>query len=117
MVDDWVTIKIPRELAEQIDKIIEDQSLGYTKKAQFTSEAIRKLLQEYYPRFEHVNFEQNCIRLIDNEKPKGSPFIEIRLNGGKLYCDTCEKNTCEHISAAWNDEEIKEKLLKKGLKQ
>ena len=42
MGEDYVTLKIPRELAELIDKLIEESRLGYRSRAEFTKEAIRE---------------------------------------------------------------------------
>jgi metal-responsive CopG/Arc/MetJ family transcriptional regulator len=42
----YVNIKIPIELAEEIDNILEKKLLGYRSRAEFTAEAIRdKLIQ------------------------------------------------------------------------
>lgn len=43
----YTNVAIPVELANQIDKIIENSKLAYTSRAQFTLEAIReKIIKE-----------------------------------------------------------------------
>jgi len=39
--DVYVTIRIPRELANQIDQIINSSGLGYRTRAELVNEAIR----------------------------------------------------------------------------
>ena len=42
----YVNIKIPVELADEIDKILEKKLLGYRSRAEFVTESIRdKLIQ------------------------------------------------------------------------
>ena len=39
--DDYVTVRIPRQLANEIDKIIQSGTLGYKTRAEMAKEAIR----------------------------------------------------------------------------
>ena len=111
-------VKIDKDLKKRLQEFVnseEAQNMGFKHMSTFVNQAVRELLEKYdVNRFEHLNFEDNCIRLIDNEKPKGSPFIELRLNGNTLYCDTCNQENCEHVDAAWSDSNIKDKLKDKG---
>jgi len=46
MAKRYVNVKIPVELADEIDKILEGKLLGYRSRAEFVAEAIRdKLIQ------------------------------------------------------------------------
>ncbi|BBL45986.1 ribbon-helix-helix domain-containing protein [Metallosphaera sedula] len=45
-MDEYVTIKIPSELAELIDKVIESKRYGYRSRAEFVNEAIREKLRQ-----------------------------------------------------------------------
>lgn len=46
MAKRYVNVKIPVELADEIDKILERKLLGYRSRAEFVAEAIRdKLIQ------------------------------------------------------------------------
>ena len=40
-VDDYVTVRIPRSLAREIDEIVESDTLGYKSRAEFVKEAVR----------------------------------------------------------------------------
>jgi metal-responsive CopG/Arc/MetJ family transcriptional regulator len=39
--DDYVTVRIPKDLADEIDKIIESGTLGYRSRAEMVNDAIR----------------------------------------------------------------------------
>lgn len=39
--DDYVTVRIPRQLADEIDEIIRCRTLGYRTRAEMVKEAIR----------------------------------------------------------------------------
>jgi len=42
----YVNVKIPVELADEVDKILEKKLLGYRSRAEFVAEAVRdKLIQ------------------------------------------------------------------------
>ena len=41
---DWVTVKLPKELAAEIDRVRKSQNLGYTSRAEFVKEAVRSYL-------------------------------------------------------------------------
>jgi len=43
--NDYVTLKIPKKLANEIDKLVGKH--GFTSRAEVAKEAIRKLLQNY----------------------------------------------------------------------
>ena len=42
----YVNVKIPVELSEEIDKLIEKKVLGYRSRAEFVAEAIREKLMQ-----------------------------------------------------------------------
>jgi len=41
---DWVTVKLPKELVAEIDRVRRSQSLGYTSRAELVKEAVRSYL-------------------------------------------------------------------------
>jgi metal-responsive CopG/Arc/MetJ family transcriptional regulator len=44
--DDYVTLKIPKALADEIDLIIESGTLGYRSRAEMVNDAIRRRLEQ-----------------------------------------------------------------------
>lgn len=43
--EEWVYVNIPRELAEKIDDIVDEQKSGYRSRSDFVADAIRRRLQ------------------------------------------------------------------------
>lgn len=113
------TIRIDKGLKERIEKFLETpqaKELGYNHQANIVNDAIREILKELEkPRFEHFNFQDNIIRLIDNNVPNGTPFIEIRANSKSLTCGDCQAKSCDHIDAIWQDPKISKILKEKGI--
>lgn len=109
--------KIRDELVEWLETD-EAKELGFNSMARFATLAISKELKSLkQKRFEHFNFAENVIRLIDNEKPAGTPYVEIALKNEKLYCRVCESQNCIHIEESWNNDEISKQLKRKNLKK
>ena len=81
-------IKIDSDIKNELEKWLETdeaKELGFNSMARFATLAISKELKSLkQKRFEHFNFAENVIRLIDNEKPAGTPYIEIALKGELL---------------------------------
>jgi len=46
MVKTYVNIKLPEELAKEIDRLIEKRILGYRSRGEFVAEATRTLLMK-----------------------------------------------------------------------
>jgi metal-responsive CopG/Arc/MetJ family transcriptional regulator len=44
--EDYVTLKLPRALADEIDRVIESGTLGYRSRAELASDAIRRRLEQ-----------------------------------------------------------------------
>lgn len=44
--EDYVTIKIPKALADEIDRVIESGLLGYRSRAELVSEAVRRRIEQ-----------------------------------------------------------------------
>ena len=40
----YVTVKLPKDLVEQIDQLLMQQNLGYTSRAELVKEAVRNLI-------------------------------------------------------------------------
>lgn len=118
--DGWGKMSIRKKMKEKIDDFIETEvakDYGLTNSTQFLDVAVREALEKYKKkRFEHFNFADNIIRLIDNDQPKGTPYIEIVLNNNHLICRVCESKNCIHIAEAWNNKQIAKQMKRKGLK-
>lgn len=113
-------IKVDAGLWREIDRWLKTddaRSKGYHSKAQLANQALREILERVRARrFEHFNFSDNLIRLIDNKKPRGTPYVELYLRRGVLSCSLCESRVCEHVSACWDDSKIRKKLSEKNVR-
>lgn len=114
-------IKIDSKIRDELEDWLETdeaKAKGYNSMARFATLAISKELQKVKKkRFEHFNFADNLIRLIDNDKPTGTPFIEIVLKNSQLFCRVCESRNCIHIEESWKHSEIKKALKRKDVKK
>ena len=58
---DYVTIKIPKELADQIDQIIQAGKLGYRSRAELVTEATRRRIEQLISKKTmNYNNAKNC---------------------------------------------------------
>lgn len=111
---DWRTVKLPVKLVEEIEEMKEKH--GFSSNSDFITQGARELIIKYKKeRFEHINFQENVIRLVDNEKPKGNPFIEIEIKNNALFCNNCELFDCVHVIEVWRNDEISKQLSVKGV--
>lgn len=114
-------VKIDANIKKEIEEWLETseaKARGFNSVARFISIAGSELLTKHKKiRFEHFNFAENVIRLIDNEKPAGTPYIEIALKGELLFCRSCESKNCIHIMESWNNAQISKQLKRKNLKK
>jgi len=112
--EDWKTVKLPVKLMDEIEKVGREN--GFISKSDFISQGARELLEKYKKtRFEHLNFHDNIIRIIDNDKPKGTVYVEVFLKNNKIVCGVCNSRDCIHIEACWNDNSIKKQLVTKAI--
>jgi len=44
--ENYVTLKIPKALADEIDQIIQSKTLGYRSRAELASDAIRRRIEQ-----------------------------------------------------------------------
>ena len=56
MQNDYTTIKLPKELLEQIENIIDSKKYGFKTKPEFIKEAIREHLKYY----KNTNQQENA---------------------------------------------------------
>jgi metal-responsive CopG/Arc/MetJ family transcriptional regulator len=46
--EEYVTLKIPKALADEIDQIIKSNTQGYRSRAELASDAIRRRIEQLY---------------------------------------------------------------------
>ena len=113
---EWETVKIPKSLLEQIEKIINSEygvKIGLRNKNQFVTDAVKKLVQEYSERFNHLNMYDDHVKIIDNKLGKLGRIVSVYFKkGNKPWCDYCEESDCIHVQYAWEIADVR-KILEK----
>jgi len=118
-------ISLPDDLVEEVDEVIRKGYRGYTSRAEFVKEAVRKLLDEVKRSEEaaasslmHLNPENNypaeSVKIWDRALKR---VAEIFFQEGKAFCTLCESYKCSHIRFMWGLPRVAEQLEKKGVKK
>jgi len=121
--DEYTTVRLPKELIEEIDKILKHGVMGYKSRAEFIKEAIREKLRTI-PReileqlsLEHFNLDEHGVRILDrslaNEHSKGS-IIDVYFKPENAWCEYCESTDCRHVKFALSLPEVRKILREKG---
>lgn len=122
--DEYTTVRIPRELMEEVDRIVRHGLMGYRSRAEFVKEAIRDKLktmlrEPLQPPLEHFNLDEHGVRILDrtlaNRATRGR-IIDVYFKPEAVWCDYCKTSGCRHAEFALNVPEVQEILRKKGWK-
>ena len=123
--DEYTTVRLPKELMEEIDNILKRGVMGYKSRAEFIKEAIREKLRtipreilEQLP-LEHFNLSENGVRILDrslaNKHSRGR-IIDVYFKPDKVLCEYCESTSCRHVKFALDLPEVQKILHTKGWK-
>lgn len=121
---DHVTVKIPKELTDEMDKII--GALGFRSRGEIAKEAIRQLLSRYkdsfalpeLPKLEHFNISEDGVRILDRtlaNKTSRGRIIDVYFRPEGIWCDHCQTSDCRHIHFALTVPSIQDVIVKKRL--
>mgnify|MGYP000695747807 CR=1 FL=1 len=112
---EYVNVKIPKKLAEKIDKVIELGLEGYRSRGEFVTTAVREKLKEYKdklsPRLEHFNVYEDHVTIWDNLENR---LVDVYFQKGKAYCQYCDAHECEHTRFALSIPKVVKALREKG---
>lgn len=125
--DDYTTVRLPKELMDEIDQIIKRGTRGYKSRSEFIKEAIRKRFDELQsiqpmpklPPLEHFNVDQEGVRILDRTlatKTTSGRIIDVYFKPDSVYCDYCQSSNCRHTQFALELPAVQEILGKKGWK-
>jgi len=125
--DEYTTVRLPKELMDEIDEIIKHRVRGYKSRAEFIKEAIRKRFEELktitpmpqMPPLEHFNISENGVRILDRtlaNKTSRGRIIDVYFKPDKVLCEYCESTSCRHVKFALSLPEVQKILRKKGWK-
>ncbi len=132
---EWSTIRIPKELEEQLEEFLESEEArmqGYRHKTEIATEAIREFLRRHWTgikktRLRHVNTWRNRVAIEDPDLPDDPAkrrIVEVvfmRRNEREEivypYCTYCQTSECIHVDFAWEIPEVRAKLTKAGIRK
>ena len=108
--DDYVTVRIPKELSQEADKLIGKK--GFKNKAEIVSEALKELLDQYGTdkHFQMLNRTSDGVKVRD---VKLGQVADIKITPEGIYCPICDASNCEHIRFALDQPEVKNLILRK----
>jgi len=123
--DQYTTVRLPKELMEEIDQIIRRGIRGYKSRAEFIKEAIRKRFEELktaqlmpeLPPLEHFNVSEQGVRILDRtlaSKTSKGRIIDVYFKPDNVWCDYCQSSSCQHVKFALDLPAVQEILDKKG---
>jgi len=111
---EYVNIKIPKKLADKIDKVLELGLEGYRSRGEFVANAIREKLKEYEaelsPRFEHFNVYDDHVTIWDRHEDR---LIDVFFRN-RPFCEYCKSFNCVHIRFVLTIPKVVKKLREKG---
>jgi len=94
-----VTIKIPKELIEKIDRLVGKE--GFRSRGEIAKVALRNLLDSYKelitPALEHFNLDEDGVKIHDRTIHE---YVNVAFKPNGIWCDYCETNDCRHIQFA-----------------
>ena len=127
VLDDYTTVRLPKELMEEIDSIINRGIRGYKSRSEFIKEAIRRRFEELnvaqpMPKLsmlEHFNTDENGVKVVDRafaSKTSMGKVIQVYLKPDLVWCSDCQTSSCRHTEFALELPVVQEILAKKGWK-
>jgi len=123
--DEYTTVRLPKEIMDEIDDIIKRGTRGYKSRAEFVKEAVRKRFEELQtqqpqlklPALEHFNIDEEGVRILDRtlaSKTMGGRIIDVYFKPNLVWCDYCQSSNCQHTKFALELPEVQNILDKKG---
>jgi Arc/MetJ-type ribon-helix-helix transcriptional regulator len=104
--DNYATVRLPKEFALKIDKLIGKQ--GFTSRAEIVKEAVRVLFSKLEEeQFIMINHDDLGVKVWDK---KIKNHAQIQFTPQKVYCCLCDATNCEHIRFAFNQPDVQEAI-------
>jgi len=113
--DDYATVRIPRELASEVDNLI--GKMGFRTKAEVVKEAIRNLLNHYEElekksRFEKINADENGVKILDRQG-EIHHVADVYFQRTGIHCNLDDSDDCEHITFALAQKDVQKLIRQK----
>ncbi|MCW4048030.1 MAG: ribbon-helix-helix domain-containing protein [Candidatus Bathyarchaeota archaeon] len=112
------TVRLPKELLNAIEEFLQTdkaQKMGFLHITDVATTAVREFLRDqgYYTppdRYINLNHDENGIKIFDIQQRKP---IQIYIRPQGIWCEQCQKTTCEHIDYALTQPDIQTTIRKK----
>jgi len=110
---EYVTLKIPIELAKAIDGVV--GKMGFRTRAEFAKDAIRRLLDQYASQteLEHFNLNEEGVLVLDRTL-NPDRVVQVFFKPEGPLCEHCESIKCRHLEFALDIPKVQDILRKKG---
>jgi Arc/MetJ-type ribon-helix-helix transcriptional regulator len=108
--DDYVTLKIPKQLSQEADKLIGKK--GFKNKAEIIQEALKQLLDQYGAdkHIQMLNRTSDGVKIRDT---KLGQVADIKITPEGIYCPICDASNCEHIRFALDQPDVQNLIRRK----
>ena len=118
--NEWSGVRMRKRLIDKIEKFLKSDDAkqnGFTNIADFVDYAVRHKLDSIeLKRFEHFNFHDNVVRVLDRDIGKRGDFVEVFKKNNHLYCSHCQQTDCVHIKFLWIDIDMAKDFKRLGIK-
>ena len=123
--DEYITVRLPKNLMDEVDSLIKRRIRGYKSRAEFIKETVRKRLEELkaaepelrLPPLEHYNLDDQGVRILDrtltSQTSKGR-IIDVYFKPNSVWCDYDQSDNCQHVKFALDIPGVQEILNRKG---
>lgn len=116
--DKSTAVRIPKGLVNELEDFLKTdyaEKKGYHHKSDVVSDAVRELLEEHQPRFEHVNTFVDHAKIVDYQLKR---IVSIYFkDDGTVWCDVDEAQSCPHIDYALSLDKVQTALQERGWKR
>lgn len=120
----YVTVRLPKELMDKIDRIIKLGLMGYKSRAEFIKEAIRdklkimlQTIEASQSTLEYFNLNERGVKILDRniiDAGRYGRIVEVNFKPDKVVCEYCKSTNCRHVKFAISLPEVQQILQKKG---
>lgn len=109
----YVTVRIPPELADDVDKLIGKH--GFRSRAEVAKESLRRLIAFYKsePRLQHFNLNEDGVLILDRTLSPNR-IVQVYFKPDGVKCELCDSSSCRHVKYALSKPAVKEILREKG---
>ena len=113
MSETHVTVKIPKDLTDEMDKLIGKH--GFRSRGEIAKEAVRQLISSYekkeviLPRFEKINSDEAGVKILDRIL---GDDVQVYMKPNGIRCGYDRTANCVHVKFALSLPEVQQLVEK-----